>query len=267
MSHDQDQELGKRARQKANREAQRAAERARQARARRNRMLAFAGVVVLVLAGIGLLVQRQFVGRAALEAEREAVAAKLVTLGCTPDAAQPDLGGGNHLEIQGPENVAANPPEVIYADRPATSGPHVGSVVKTGVYDTLIDERVLVHNLEHGYVVAYYAPSAPADQVSALKEWGTAQIDGDFPKTIVAPWTGEPLAGDAQFAFTAWNFRQMCAQFDPQVASVFAVAHSGSNSRAPESSLLPHLQEQPGAIFNPSEENLLFPPLDQQLGS
>ncbi|MGH8930353.1 MAG: DUF3105 domain-containing protein [Egibacteraceae bacterium] len=263
MSQDQ---LSKRARQKAHRDAQRAQERARQARARRNRILAFAAVALLVLAGVGVLVQRQLAARAAVEAERAAVAAKLVTLGCTQDTAQADLGGGNHLDIQGPENVVVNPPEAVYPDRPATSGPHLSSVVKTGVYDTLIDERVLVHNLEHGYVIAYYAQSAPADQVSALKEWGTAQIDGDFPKLIVAPWTGDAMPEGARFAYTTWNSRQMCADFDPQVASVFAQAHSGNNSRAPERNLLPHLNEQAG-VLDPSNENVLFPPLDQQLGS
>ncbi|MGH8909704.1 MAG: DUF3105 domain-containing protein [Egibacteraceae bacterium] len=257
-------QLSKRARQKAHRDAQRAAQQAAAARARRNRLIAIAGVALLVLAGVGVTVQRQLAARAAVQAERREVAARLASLECTEDTAQPNLGGG-HLDVQGPQNVVANPPEAVYPERPATSGPHISSVVKTGVYDTRIDERILVHNLEHGYVIAYYAPSAPADQVTALKDWAQTQIDGAFPKTIVAPWTGGPLAGDANFAYTAWNFRQLCGQFDPQVASLFATSHSGGSSRAPESSLAPHLSEGTG-IADPSTSDLLLPPLDQQLG-
>jgi hypothetical protein len=259
-------QLSKRARQKAHRDAQRAAQRAAAARARRNRLIALLGLALLVLAGIGVTVQRQLAARAIAQAERAEVAARLPALGCTQDLQQPDLRGGQHIDVQGPQNVAANPPSVIYPDRPATSGPHVTTVVKSGVYDTLIDERSLVHNLEHGYVVAYYAQSAPADEVEALKDWAQDQIDGGFPKVIVAPWTGEALAGDANFAYTAWNFRQMCRRFDPQVATLFTKAHSGTNSRAPERDLAPHLTAQSGGVVDPSTSNFLLPPLDQQLG-
>jgi hypothetical protein len=261
-----DQQLGKRARQKAHRDAQRAQQRAAAARARRNRLIASAAVALLVFAGIGVAVQHQLQARAAAEAQRTAVAARLSSLGCTPDTAQPDRGGGDHIDSKGPANVAANPPEVLYPDRPASSGPHVSPVVKSGVYDTLIDERTLVHNLEHGYIVAYYTKSAPADQVAALKDWAARQLATGFPKIVVAPWIGGPLAGDASFAYVAWNFRQLCGRFDPDVASVFAMQHSGSNSRAPESGLAPHMSISSGGVLDPSTSNDLFPPLDQQLG-
>lgn len=261
-----EEQLSKRERQKARRENRLAAERAAAAKARRNRIIAFAGVAVLVLVGIGFAVQRQLRAGAADRTARAAVATKLQQLGCTEDTKQPDL-GGTHIDQDGSAAVAANPPEKLYPDRPASSGRHVSYWVVSGVYDTLIDERPLIHSLEHGWTNIYYLPTAPADQITKLKDWARAQIDGAYPKMIVAPWISGALPQGANFAYVAWNSRQLCGQFDPQVAGLFAKAHSGSNSKAPEEALIPAGTKADNRFtFDPSEANLLFPPLDQQLG-
>lgn len=262
-----EEQLSKRERQKVRREARLAAERAAAAKARRNRSIVFAAVATLVLVGIGLAVQRQRASSAAERAARAAVATKLEQLGCTVDTKQPDL-GGTHIDRDGMAAVAANPPEKLYPDRPASSGKHISAWVVSGVYDTLIDERPLVHSLEHGWITIYYLQTAPADQVTKLKDWARAQIAGAYPKMVVAPWTGKTLPQGANFAYVAWNFRQLCGQFDPQVAELFAKAHSGSNSKAPEAALIPAgVTANNRTTFAPTEGNLLFPPLDQQLGN
>lgn len=260
-----EEQSSKRERQKARREARLAAERAAQARARRNRLLAFAGVAVLVLAGIGFAVQRQRTAVAADRAAQAVVAARLGQLGCTKDDEMPDRGRG-HLNASA--EIAANPPDKLYPDRPASSGMHTPYWVVSGVYDTLIDERPLVHSLEHGWVNVYYLRTAPADQVEQLKTWAKAQIGGSFPKMIVAPWIGGDFPGGANFAYVAWKFRQLCGQFDPQVAGLFAKAHSGSNSKAQEEGGFfgTEKADPSRGTFAPSNANLLFPPLDQQLG-
>jgi hypothetical protein len=261
-----EEQLSKRERQKARREAHLAAERAAAARARRNRITVFAVVAVLVLTGIGFAVQRQLKAGAADRATQAAVAAKLNELGCTKDTKQPDL-GGTHIDRNGPAAMAANPPETLYPNRPASSGPHTSAWLVSGVYDTLVDERPLVHSLEHGWINIYYMRTAPADQITQLKEWARVQIDGAYPKMIVAPWSGGTLPQGANFAYVAWNFRQLCKQFDPQVAGLFAKAHSGNNSMAPEAAVISaDVKADNRLIFEPSEANLLFPPLDEQLG-
>lgn len=258
-----DEQVSKRERQKARREARLAAERAAQARARRNRIIAFAAAGTLIVAGIGFAVQRQLETSAADRAAQVAVAATLEQLGCTEDTQQPDLGGG-HLTTAG--QIAASPPDKLYSDRPASSGMHTPFWVVSGVYDTLIDERSLVHSLEHGWVNIYYLQTAPNDQVEQLKTWAQEQLGGSFPKMIVAPWTGEAFPQDANFAYVAWNFRQLCGQFDPEVARVFAQAHSGSNSTAPEEAVIPaNVKADNRMTFDPSEKHFLLPPLDQQL--
>jgi hypothetical protein len=259
-----EEQLSKRERQKVRREARLAVERAAQARARRNRAIAFAVVGFLVLAGAGLAVQQQRRTTAADRAARAAVATKLEELGCTQDTAMPNLGGG-HLNT--PDAMAANPPDKLYSNRPASSGMHTPFWVVSGVYGTFIDERALVHSLEHGWINVYYLKTAPADQVTKLKDWARGQIGSAYPKMIVAPWNGEALPQGANFAYVAWNFRQLCRQFDPQVAGLFAKAHSGSNSKAPEEALISaDVKADNRLTFDPSNANLLFPPLDQQLG-
>lgn len=170
--------------------------------------------------------------------------------------------GSEHIDS--PQQAASAPPEQVYPDRPGTSGPHYGQWLKTGVYDQRIDERVLVHNLEHGYVVAYHDGDAPAEQVDELEAYAREQIDGDFPKIVVAPWDGE-LPEDANFAYTAWTRRQLCRDFDTETFRLFLDEHHSGNGVAPEKTLPPHLEEGAGTI-DPGKEDLLLPPLGQASG-
>lgn len=247
----------KRERQKQRREVKLEQQRIADAKSRRNRMIGFAllGVVFLGLIGGAVWQNRQAAAEA--EAERDAAAAELDELGCTPEEEREDL-GQEHLDGT---TVAANPPDTIYEDRPATSGTHFANWAITGVYDQVIDERVLVHNLEHGYIVAYFDEDAPEEQVTALKEYAQQRIDDDRPKIIVAAWDGK-LEGEANFAYTAWNFRQMCAEYGERVFKVFVDAHHSGEGVAPEKGLPPHTSPDSG--IDPGTEPYLLPPLGEQ---
>ena len=64
---------------------------------------------------------------------------------------------GIRMEEQGREHVT--PQEVAsfqYNSKPPTSGPHLPTWVKPGVYDTPQSEGELIHSLEHGYVIMSY---------------------------------------------------------------------------------------------------------------
>ena len=81
-----------------------------------------------------------------------------------PTSACPDLGGG-HLDLH-PEELTANPPDVLYPDRPPSSGRHFGQVVASGIYDRLHRRARPLHNLEHGYVNVLYNPERQRTQVA-----------------------------------------------------------------------------------------------------
>ncbi len=253
----QETQPSKRERQKQRRDAKLAEQRRQLARARRNRFIVLGLVAVVALAALGVVIQSRLAQQREREANIAAANARLTELGCTEIAEQEDLGGGH---LTSAEQLTSSPPEVIYPDRPASSGLHVGAVAVSGVYDKQIDERLLVHNLEHGYVNVYYDEDADPAQVDALRAFAQEQIDGDRPEMIVAPFA-EPLQGDANFAFTAWNFRQLCGQFDEGVLTAFLDQHYNGEP-APERFAGPHTGSQSGEIDPNAEEGpLLFPPL------
>lgn len=261
MSDEQSPEenLSKRERQKARRAQRLEAERAAAARAQRRRLGGFVLVGVLIAGTVGYFVQQNLAERAE---EREQIAAALDSLdelGCSTDEEMPPLGAGHFEQTE----LAANPPDVVYDHVPTTSGRHIGSVVGTGVYDDYVDERVTTHNLEHGYVVMWYAEDADTAQVDALKAFARERIaDGDR-EIVVSPYNGA-MDDDANFGFVGWERRQLCEQFDEGVALNFINEHM-NNPRAPEAFAGPHAAGEQG-VLDPAEGDgpLVFPPLGQE---
>ena len=249
--------LSKRERQKARRQDKLAQQAVVSQKERRNRILAFLAVGLVLLGLIGYSVLNRINENREAEAQRLAVLEDLDELGCTPDETLEDAGQG-HLDGS---SLGEQPPEALYPERPAASGQHFGNWIKTGVYDQLIDERALVHNLEHGYIVGYYDEGADEEQVEEFKAAAQERIDGKFKKLIVAPWDGE-LPGTANFAYVAWNQRQLCEEFDTDTYDVFVTAHHSSAGDAPERTLSPHLAEGNGTI-DPGDDPFLLPPLGQ----
>ena len=248
----------KRERQKQRRGAKLEQQRIAEAKSRRNRIIAFAVLGAIFLGLIAIAVVNQQREQREKEELAAQVQANLDELGCTDDEALGDAGQG-HLDGA---SLADQPPDALYPDRPAASGQHYGNWLMTGVYDQQLDERVLVHNLEHGYVNVYYAEDAPEEDLAELKEYAQSQIDGDFKKVIVAPWDGQ-LPEGANFAYVAWNQRQMCEQFDADTFQLFLEAHHSGAGDAPEKTLSAHLEEGNGTI-DPGNEPFLLPPLGDQ---
>ena len=253
----------KRERQKQRREQKLQREAAAAKRSRTQRLATFAVIGLVVVAAVGVLVRNNLAQRAEIAAEDERAAGQLDELGCTEDAEQPDQGAG-HL---GNAQLVSSPPDTLYPDRPATSGQHIPNWIITGIYQEQIDERLLVHNLEHGYVNVFYDEGADEEMVSQIEAWAQEQIDGDFEKIIVSPWDGE-LPENANVAFTAWNYRQLCEEFSPAVASSFTRAHHSLSGVAPEKNLPPHRSAPDEGIDPAAEEGpLLLPPLGGDAGA
>ncbi len=258
-----DAPLSKRERQKQRRQ-QRLAQEAAAARAARGRRLLATGlVVVVVLAGAGFFGLNFLSERRADQAAIAEAAARQGELGCTDIQSIPDEGRG-HLDGS---QYAANPPQTLYASRPATSGQHSTGVVASGVYDKVIDERLTLHNLEHGYVTFWYDEDAPPDQVERLKEFANEELDSGHQKVIVAQYF-EPLPDDVNFSTVAWGVRQDCEQFDEGTALAFLTEHEGLAGIAPEKNLPVHDSAGQG-VLDPEQEDgpVLFPPLDAAAGA
>lgn len=240
--------LSKRERQKARRQERLQQQRAAAEKARRSRLTVLIAIALIMAVGIGYLVFDR-------AAQRQAVAALIDEMGCTPAEAQPDEGEGHFQTV---EELTTNPPQELYADGLGTSGMHVGQVVRTGVYDVQVDQRLVVHNLEHGYVGFWFDAGADPEQVSELKEWARRQIDRGRQKVVVAE-IHEELPGEANFAAVTWENRQLCEGFAPEIAEAFLDRFHG-NAAAPEALVAPHVGE---GFIDPEEIGgpVLYPPL------
>jgi hypothetical protein len=140
---------------------------------------------------------------------------------CTAVQTFPQAGRDHIPPSQQPRNWNSNPP---------TSGDHLGTPLPRGIYQADQDERALVHNLEHGYVVIQYKGISDA-QLRQLTDL-VKRYDGQ--KVILAPWSGLPSNG---VFTTAWQRLQGCQQFNTDVVNAFIAGYMvpvGTQSVAPE---------------------------------
>ena len=107
--------------------------------------------------------------------------------GCDPVVTNEATGSQEHV----PEGT-----EVTYDRTPPDSGQHYDTPAPfTRHFYTAADRpevETLVHNLEHGYTVAWYRSEAPQGQIDALSDIAKTFASDDFnpaDKFIAAPWS------------------------------------------------------------------------------
>lgn len=161
--------------------------------------------------------------------------------------------GGAPDPVRDHEDPASAPPaDVMYADheeRPAHSGPHFGVWELPGVVDAAgladLDERSLVHNLEHGSIVVAIDPSHPeAPDGAEVAAWAASLVDAGFSSGRAGGGVYavgyEGIASGAPVAYRAWGVALDCDGFDVDAASAFVAAHYGTRGDAPEKTLSPY---------------------------
>jgi hypothetical protein len=224
-------------------------ERARQERKQREtrqvkekeqrRWLVIVGVIAAI-AGIGALLW--FTQEGPVETDI-VVAASAVEQAAT-------TAGCEELPLAPPQTTAhlsepAPPPEQLYPDRPAHSGPHFAGVSPVGTFDSPLDERLVLHNLEHGAITVWY----DADQITpqdrnALESWADERNRAGFhgrggAAIIVSPYP-QALDSGKTLAFRAWLVAVDCDGFDQNVADAFLAQHYGTRGVAPERAFAPY---------------------------
>jgi Protein of unknown function (DUF3105)/Caspase domain len=129
-------------------------------------------------------------------------------------------------------HIAGKEQPADWNSTPATSGDHLASTIPAGVYDSAQDQRAIVHNLEHGYVVIQYK-GIPQDQVNQLREFVRGR-SGD--KLVLAPYSRLQTNG---VALTAWRNLEICQRVNLDVVRTFVddyMVPGGTKSMAPEAS-------------------------------
>jgi hypothetical protein len=112
------------------------------------------------------------------------------------------LGAGNHLTSL---TQKVNP---AYNTSPPTSGPHMPTPAPWGIYEDPINQKILVHNLEHGGIVVQYGPRTPPTTKDDLS--GFFQ---DSPNGIVI--VPNPTLGN-RIVLEAWTAEDLAQGDDPR---------------------------------------------------
>ena len=105
---------------------------------------------------------------------------------------------GTRIADMGRQHVSAEEvAQTQYNSNPPTSGPHLETWVRPGIYVEPLSEGELIHSLEHGYIVIHYASSG-AQFAPQLEEIARKK---QLRKLIVVH---RPQL-DVPIALTAWN--------------------------------------------------------------
>ncbi|MEA2516534.1 MAG: hypothetical protein QOG16_372, partial [Actinomycetota bacterium] len=184
-------------------------------KAHRRRNLITTAVAVLVAGAV----------IAAIVVQREDKKAKLDNYGVTADEA--NCGEVEEQDIQGAEHIETGSAHDPYTSNPPTSGPHYNEPglgpVQTGFYEDAAEAppEGVVHNLEHGQIVFYYNPDAPAEVIQDLK----TAVEAAPIASVATPWPD--IEGDANFVMTAWGTSQSCEQVSQEVVESFRKKFQG----------------------------------------
>jgi hypothetical protein len=206
-------------------QARRLAEERRKAelrRAARRRNLLTIGIAALVAAAIAALVISE------RRAEDAPVGVSESEAGC---------GDVREFEATSREHIEVGAQHEPYNSSPPTNGPHFEDPAQTGFNTSALPPEQLVHNLEHGQIVIWYAPDAPDE----VREDIEAVVRAEPLATVASPYEGD-LEGD--FALTAWlaatgegdegegtGVMQTCEQVSQDVVDEFRRSFQG---RGPE---------------------------------
>ncbi|MFO0662739.1 MAG: DUF3105 domain-containing protein [Polyangiaceae bacterium] len=146
---------------------------------------------------------------------------------CKATLTAPPLLEANHVEVG---------TQVEYNSNPPSSGPHYSRWAAFREYETPVDRRYYVHDLEHGAVVLAYkcATAAECPEIVAELRKVVANIktdplctDGVRVRYVMTP---DPLL-NTKVAIAAWGFTYNADCVDVPTLSAFANQNYG---RAPE---------------------------------
>ncbi len=175
-------------------------------------------VAVAVLAGIIVyaLVANQAKDESHSVGHVTAASAAATAAGCT---------GVVNDASHGRSHVAANQP-VDYDVAPPSSGNHDASPLPDvyRFYERIPNLRIerAVHNLEHGFVIGWYDPKLPDDQVAALRT--AAETAGN--RFIAVPWERGEFPEGKHFVLTAWDRTQRCAGVSDAAIKEFVATYA-----------------------------------------
>ena len=214
--------------------------RAQKAGERRRTMLvvgAAAALVVVLIAVVAVAIVRQ---QRAQDPRRMGVAAAAAD--CSTPTTEEATGVMDHV---GPGTPTPDVTTVDYTTVPAVFGAHYASpAYPAAPFYTAEDTpavETLVHNLEHGYTVAWYSSDLPAAEREQLEEiaGSVRTLSEAGGKFIAAPWdeTRGAMPDGAAVGLAHWGAQdgvlQLCGAVSGEAIADFVEAHPSADSPEP----------------------------------
>lgn len=116
-----------------------------------------------------------------------------------------------------------------YDTSPPNSGPHWGAPATWGIKDSSVPDERAVHNLEHGGVLIVHRDLTPEEE-SKVRSLVRGLNSAGYGKIILAPSAG---LGDAKVAASSWGWVLKLPALDERALVAFVRAHH-EGSDAPE---------------------------------
>ena len=135
--------------------------------------------------------------------------------------------GPVHTDAAGYKGPLGHPP--TYTVNPPSGGDHLSQSAGPGVYAGLnvIPDGVLVHSLEHGYVIIWHRSDVPVGQITAIRD-----VQEKYKRDVLVVERKDMLP---PVAATAWKQRLLCDEADPAQLGDFV---EKARNKAPEK--VPH---------------------------
>jgi hypothetical protein len=225
---------------------QRAELQRKMARRGRNRKVAFGVLAVLVAGVAAFALTRPQEAQATPEDLLASADQARQTAGCGPV----ENVGSYKPKSSDRAHVTTPVPLSTYASVPPASGPHNPIPYGAGVYSTPPPIDRVIHSLEHGAAIVWYAPDASGKELDQIRTFYKGSHVGS--RVIVAPYdypdqgAAGTLPAGTQMALVAWHNVQKCANVNLAAAFGFTSSYT-----APPFGRRPYKGEAPeaGAAF------------------
>lgn len=132
-----------------------------------------------------------------------------------PEAVSTEVKGTVNYPIASRLHISQGTKATDYNSNPPSSGQHWHvpglAPAKPGIYDRTLDDEILVHNLEHGYVwISYIPPKTQSSESTSEAKLGIADDDVNRLKEIVQKDDWKIVmesreANDSKIALVAWG--------------------------------------------------------------
>ena len=140
-------------------------------------------------------------------------------------AAEANCGEIETFEEQPADHIDPGSAHEPYNSSPPTSGPHYEVPAESSFFVDPLPPEQLVHNLEHGQIVIWYLPDAPAETLQQIEDL----VRQEPLATAAAPYSD--IESPNQFVLTAWGASQECEKVSQEVVDDFRREYQG---KAPE---------------------------------